>query len=190
MFLMDDREERIVAAALRVILRYGVRRTTMNDIAKEAGLVRQTLYNVFASKEEVLRATIRRLTEQALADIEAAAAETDGLGGKLDAVFEHLVLRHFDMLRASPDADDIIRGFNEAAREEIALATERYRAVVEAMLLPYEAQLSASGLTAKGLSDCVQQAMMAFKHDARDRAHLSGLLATLRVLILTVTGRD
>ena len=68
---MDEREKPIVEAAIRVIMRYGVKRTTMNDIAGEAGIVRQTLYNVFQNKEDVLRATIRYVTETSINEIRA-----------------------------------------------------------------------------------------------------------------------
>ena len=43
--------------------RYGVKRTSMVDLAQEAGVSRQTLYNVFRNKDDVLRALIRAYTE-------------------------------------------------------------------------------------------------------------------------------
>ena len=54
---MEQREVKIVDAAFRVFSRYGVKRTTMNDIAEEAGLVRQTLYTVYKNKDS--RVTIQ-----------------------------------------------------------------------------------------------------------------------------------
>ena len=55
---MKNRDVKIIESALQVFMRYGIRRTTMNDIAAEAGLVRQTLYTAYSSKNEVLRATM------------------------------------------------------------------------------------------------------------------------------------
>lgn len=53
---MTDRERTILDAAMRVFMRHGVRRASMTDIGKEAGVSRQTLYNAFRGKEDVLRA--------------------------------------------------------------------------------------------------------------------------------------
>ena len=61
---MRGRDEHIIDAAKRLFLRYGVKRTGMNDIAEEAGISRQTLYKSFANKDAVLQATIRLLADQ------------------------------------------------------------------------------------------------------------------------------
>ena len=42
---MNDREKSIALAAIRTYQAKGVRRTTMSDIAKAAGVTRQTVYN-------------------------------------------------------------------------------------------------------------------------------------------------
>jgi AcrR family transcriptional regulator len=49
-----DAVQRIVAAARACFARYGVRRTRMDDVAKEAGIVRQTVYTVISSREELI----------------------------------------------------------------------------------------------------------------------------------------
>lgn len=187
---MDERAEKIVDAAVVVFSRYGVKRTTMNDIAGEAGIVRQTLYTVFANKEEVLRATIRCFADRALAAVEAECATADTLGDKLEVMFEHMVVRPFELLNASPHAADIINGFNEAAREAIAHAEERSRVAIEAVLAPYERQIRAFGLDPRQLSDSVMRSMVAFKHDAKDRAHLRELLQALKVQVLALANTD
>ena len=181
---MDKRERNIVDAAIAVFSRYGVKRTTMNDIASEAGIVRQTLYNVYANKDEVLRAAIRLHAERSLAAIETGCAEVPDLGDKLDVVFRHLVIGPFEQIRSTPHADEIVEGLNEAAREEIAAADERYRAAVEALLAPHEKQIRAAGLTLHQLSDMVQAAWAGFKRKARNKKHLTQLLAALKTSVL------
>lgn len=183
---MTDRGEDVVDAAVRVVLRYGVKRTTMNDIAAEAGIARQTLYTVFSNKDEVLRTTIRLFADRSLAAIEAEAAEVDTLGERLDIVFAHMVVRPFEMLRASPDADDIISGFNQAGRDELSIANERYAAAIEGILAPFDERIAASGMNVRQLADFVRTSAKGFKHDARDKAQLSELLASLKALVLAV----
>lgn len=58
--LEDARRERIVTAALACFERWGVQRTRMEDIAKEAGVARPALYRSFASKEALQQAVMVR----------------------------------------------------------------------------------------------------------------------------------
>lgn len=184
---MDDREKNILEAAVVVFVRYGVKRTTMNDIAGEAGIARQTLYNVYANKDEVLRGVIRLMMDQALAAVEAECATAETLGGKIDSAFRHMVVEPYERLHASPHAEDIITGFNDAARDELETASVRYRALLETMLAPHAKPLRAAGLTPREVADVVGTASKAFKYEAPDRKTLARLLASLKALVLAVT---
>ena len=186
MSFMEDREKKIIEAAISVFSRYGVKRTTMNDIAGEAGIVRQTLYNAYSNKDDVLRATIRHYTEQSLAAIEAEGADAATLGDALDIVFGYLAVQPFEQLNASPHAEDIISGFNTAARDEISIAHERYRGAIEHALAPHEEQIRASGLSPSQLAELIQISATSFKQNAKDKAHLLELLTSLKVLVLAV----
>lgn len=184
---MSEREEKIVRAALLVFSRYGVRRATMNDIAAEAGIVRQTLYNVYANKDEVMRAVIRFYADHALAAIAEECAAVTELADQLDIVFAHLVVTPWEHVHSTPHADDILTGFNAAAKEEIAIADERYREMIAGLLAPYEKQIAASGLTVHQLSDVIEKSWNGFKHKAATKKQLTGLLRSLKVLVLNVT---
>ena len=142
---MDQKEEKIVDAAIAVFSRYGVRRTTMNDIASEAGLVRQTLYNVFDSKDDVLRATVRLLADRAVAAIHSGCAGVSSLSDKLDIVFKTLVVEPYDLINATPHADEIVSGLYAAAQDEMMVAAERYRSVIETILAPYAGRIARLG---------------------------------------------
>jgi AcrR family transcriptional regulator len=56
----DEARSQILAAAERVILRYGVSKTTMDDIGKEAGVSRPTVYRYFSDRDALLGALIER----------------------------------------------------------------------------------------------------------------------------------
>jgi AcrR family transcriptional regulator len=59
----------IVEAAVRLFLERGFGSVSMDDLAQAAGVARRTLYNQFASKEEIFRQvlhTVSRLFEDAL----------------------------------------------------------------------------------------------------------------------------
>ncbi len=185
---MDQREEKIVDAAIRVFSRYGVKRTTMNDIANEAGLVRQTLYNAFENKDEILRATIRLHADRALEAIDGEIATTENLGERLDIVFKHLVVGPFDIMQETPHADEILEGFREAAMEEIAVAEERYKALLRELLEPYHSKIEAAGVVPEDLAEVVHTSWYGFKHKAKDKKRLLQLLDSLKGLVLMTTG--
>jgi AcrR family transcriptional regulator len=56
----DEARQQILAAAERVIQHYGVPKTTMDDIGKEAGVSRPTVYRYFGDRDALLRALIER----------------------------------------------------------------------------------------------------------------------------------
>src|SRR3954463_10536563 len=64
-----DARERVLAAAGRCIERYGINKTTIDDIAREAGMSRPSVYRHFADRDDLLVALIaqrsRALREQA-----------------------------------------------------------------------------------------------------------------------------
>jgi len=54
----DERRAMLLDAARDVILRYGYRKTTLDDVASAAGVSRATLYNYFPNKQEMFRSLI------------------------------------------------------------------------------------------------------------------------------------
>lgn len=185
---MTDRESIILDASLRLFMRYGVKRTSMGDVAEEAGVSRQTLYNSFKNKGDILRAQIERYTENAIAEINARTETLDGLGAKLDLVFEQMVVVGFDMMVATPNVEDLVEGIDASSREELDKAAQRFREVIEQILMPYELTLNRTGFTSADLADFAQRSASAAKRSATDRDHLLKLLNTLRNLCLSAAG--
>jgi AcrR family transcriptional regulator len=56
----DDARERILAAAERCVDRYGIRKTTIDDVACEVGLSRPSIYRYFADRDDLLIELITR----------------------------------------------------------------------------------------------------------------------------------
>jgi TetR/AcrR family transcriptional regulator of autoinduction and epiphytic fitness len=75
------RQERVLAVALEVFGRYGFRKTSMDEVARSAGISRQGLYLYFASKEALFRAAVQQELDTALAD---ASRYLDEAGAALD----------------------------------------------------------------------------------------------------------
>jgi AcrR family transcriptional regulator len=58
--ILDEKQKYIVAAAEKIFARFGFHKTTVDEIAKAAGMGKSTLYYYFKSKEEIFAAVIQR----------------------------------------------------------------------------------------------------------------------------------
>ncbi len=86
----DEREAQILNAAATIIVRLGYDKTTMNDIADEAGVSRATVYLYFKGKEELFEALVyREWMQYAQVWLESIEADPRGgtIGGFYRAVF-------------------------------------------------------------------------------------------------------
>ena len=72
-----DTREAILDATDTLMQRFGFRKMTMDDIAREAGISKRTIYTYFPSKEEVGLSSIARVVSSAQARM-AAAFEGEG----------------------------------------------------------------------------------------------------------------
>jgi AcrR family transcriptional regulator len=82
-----DRREDLLAAAARRFVADGLRRTTMEDIAREAGAGKATLYRHFANKDAVIDALLEREGERFERVLEQAAAGESDAAGRIEATF-------------------------------------------------------------------------------------------------------
>lgn len=89
-------EERVLDAAERLLGRLGYQRTTMDELAREAGVGRRTIYLRFAGKEEVFLASIERVIARLLAELERIAAEPRPAPERLRDLLVARVLVRFD----------------------------------------------------------------------------------------------
>jgi AcrR family transcriptional regulator len=184
---MTETEEKILEAAIRTFLRYGARKTSMNDIAKAAGVSRQTLYDLFGGKEELIRASTRSITDQKLAMVRERLTDGMSLADKLEVYFEETIVESFELLKAAGDAEDLIAGYHEVGKEAIAESHERHTELVEEMLVPYAEQLLTHGLTPRKQAQFIVTVTMGLKAGVETRAELDDVLKTLKINCQSVT---
>ncbi|MFE3881281.1 TetR/AcrR family transcriptional regulator [Kitasatospora sp. NPDC059146] len=79
----DEKLAAVLAAAYQCFTRHGVRRTTMDDIAREAGMSRPGVYHYVRNKEDAFRRLADRLLTDTLAAARAAAAGPEPLPQRL-----------------------------------------------------------------------------------------------------------
>jgi AcrR family transcriptional regulator len=86
----EERQQQILDAAADVIIRLGYDKTTMSDIAEEAGASRRTVYMYFKGKEKLFEALLyREYMQYAQTWLEYIEADPHGgtIGGTYRALF-------------------------------------------------------------------------------------------------------
>jgi AcrR family transcriptional regulator len=102
-----SRRDALLEAAVSVFARYGFRKTSMDEVARAAGVSRQGLYLQFADKEELFRKAVDfRLNRQLSAAIVALSNHRADLEPRLIAACDEWAGRFVGMLGA--DAADLM----------------------------------------------------------------------------------
>lgn len=110
----EEKREDILKAAIRVISDLGFERTKIEDIAKEAGIGKGTVYEYFESKNTLFMELIRYCIEQLNAGIVKAFADGDNILAKirnLSVYFTEFFSKHMEiansMLSGHPLAEEM-----------------------------------------------------------------------------------
>ena len=187
--MRDKSRLRIIAAATSVFARYGFKRTTMNDIAREAGVSRSTLYGLFSDKEELLQASMIQYFDDAISGINEHLDDSMSLDRQLDLVFEWVVVRGFKMTKQAPDAKDIVDGIHPVWTDALQ---EKYAEVIDlvvGLLKPYDKQIRAAGMNTRDLAQLLCAASGSLKKVAQNASHLRKMHSDL-ITLTTAALRD
>jgi len=141
-----DSREAIVEAAERLFLERGFGAVSMDQLAEAAGVARRTLYNQFASKEEIFREMLCRLSRQ-LEDTFPPGIETQG---DVETVLR-LVARLLLDLHKHPEYLGFLRMVVADARQFPWIAKE-FAAVMDPQMERLERLIA--HLTAVGVLNC------------------------------------
>ncbi len=101
--------DRVAAAALEEFAEHGIRRTSMEDVARRAGVSRMTVFRRFASRRRLVEVVIAREVHRGMRELDLLWEGAETLEDRLVAGFEfagRYVRGHplFDrLLRSEPD---------------------------------------------------------------------------------------
>ena len=190
MYIMNERETKILDAAIDVFARYGVRKATMGDIAEQAGISRPTLYARYANKDEIMVAAMQLISERVIAAVTEAWEGVEPIGQRLDIFLDIAIVRFFDQIQQMPDASDLLTGQSEGARASQAIAEESKIKLLARLFDTRSDQLAAKGVTPIELAELFYASSSSFKFTARDAVHLRKLLATLKRSAMVMLGEE
>ena len=81
----EDKREKILAAARVLFARFGFKKTSIEEIAREARIGKGTLYLYFSSKEQIYATVLTDVSEKFVVELEHTAAGDDPPADKLKA---------------------------------------------------------------------------------------------------------
>jgi AcrR family transcriptional regulator len=153
------RPQQIMAAAAKVFARDGLHGTSLDRVAREAGITKGTIYLYYRSKEDLFLATLRRKSTEVFEALEAAGRA----GGRGDfrrrlALFAEAAYRAIGSSEVLPIIQMVLAGagrFPETAelffREFILKNNRRLAAVLEQGMAAGELRRADSLVAARGL---------------------------------------
>jgi AcrR family transcriptional regulator len=150
-------EDRILDATERILARHGYTKMSMEDIAREAGVGRRTIYLHFQSKEDVALRSIDRIVDRLLAALEEIARRDDSAADRLKDIMVTRVLFRFDSVR------DYYQNFNDmfaTLRPAYLARRERYFAAERAAFAAVIREGQSAGELASGDADTLAETVI------------------------------
>ncbi len=164
---LGDKAEAILEAARKRFAQYGFRRTSMEDIAREAGLSRPTLYLYFESKEDVFRWLSQSLFDEALARARVALASDAPLAERLARAFSGWSLEMLELVSSWPNAAELLDENHRIGADISLAAVERFRKLLSEALRRAasagEIDLRRAGLSAPRAAELLERAAHGLK---------------------------
>ncbi|HTF32304.1 MAG TPA: helix-turn-helix domain-containing protein [Myxococcota bacterium] len=154
-----EKELLIVAAAFERFARYGFRRTSLGDIAREAGISRPAVYLHFPNKQAIFRAAASVMHERALRAAAGAALAGGGIEARIAQILEAKLGSFFEIARGSAHVGEILDENSRLCGDISEAARRRYlkilRGVIDDAAQRGELAPAAAGLTTGAAAELI-----------------------------------
>ncbi len=104
----SDKREAILQAAWGHIRHYGYSKTTIDDIARQAGVGKGTIYIYFSSKTDIMLALTDLTNQRITSELERLASEDRPPEARLRACVLYRIMTLFDLVNRYPHSEDVI----------------------------------------------------------------------------------
>jgi AcrR family transcriptional regulator len=118
----------IVRVARALFIRYGIRRTSMDDVAKAANAAKGTVYLAFDSKEALFRAVCEDVCDELLTRTREAAQRIDAPTERILARLEAKYAWLHGWVQTSPHADELLSSKDSVAADILKKMDVRFAA--------------------------------------------------------------
>lgn len=158
----SGRIDQIADAALRLFARYGYKRTSMDDIAKEAGLAKATLYLHFKGKDDVFRAMLALLGRRVDARCREVLTSKAAFPERLTALLRAHFATAFESLGTGEHLVELKAVIASIAGQELLVFEDIFvrhaRTLIEGAQAKGEISLKRTGLNSTMLINTLMQA--------------------------------
>jgi AcrR family transcriptional regulator len=179
--MAGDPRERILEGAYACIARHGMARTTVEDVAHQAGVSRATVYRYFpGGKDQVLRDTVAWEATRFLARLaEATSGAPDFASLLAEALlFAHRAVGEHEVLQKMLDTEPAL------LLSRLTIGGDRLVRLIKAWLTPSLATAELRpGVTVEGAGEYLARMILSFigaqgQWDLADRAQVATLVRT------------
>lgn len=115
-------------------MRYGVKRTSIDDVAREAGIAKGTLYLYYDSKDALFAGIARRMCDEVLASAREVASSRASLAERLVGVLDAKIGSIHRLLAGSPHSAELIQSKDVLAVSAFADFDREFRGVLRDVL--------------------------------------------------------
>ncbi len=130
----DQITQRILEAAFNCVVRWGVAKTTMEDVARECNISRATIYRYFpGGREELVQSVIAWQAGQFLADLYEVLHGAQSL----QEILERLIFFSSDYLRNLEVLDRLLATEPDAVIPKLTTEINLMASTVSGFLVPY-----------------------------------------------------
>ena len=167
----EARRARLLEGALATFARFGYRKTSMEEVARAAGISRQGLYLHFPTKDDLFRATVLFALQTAMSASHARLHDTtQSVDARLVGAFDEWIGRYVGLFAG--DVTDILEASTQllgtVLADHDAMFLEGVTKVVRGSGLP--AAYKPAGLNARQLAETLHATAKGLKHTCRTRA--------------------
>lgn len=157
----------ILDAAESLFVRFGYRKTSVDDVAREAGIAKGTVYLYFAGKEPLFRAMLSRVNAQTVATAQAAAGRSAPFSERLQGVLQAFYGDLYDRFGSSGYRQELGEVWGSLGRDLADELRQQRSQLLETLLLQAEATgdivLATRGLQASALAETIACAALGAK---------------------------
>ena len=182
------KRDAVYDAASVVFAQYGFRRTTMNDIAKSAGISRPALYLMFENKEDLFQGLAAHRLDQA---IDIALSVLQGSGEIADRLLESLLVFEqvfYEPIADSPHGSELMDISLSLASEIMTKKLARFHAALTKSLSEAEARgqitFARAPMKQRAFVELLFTALTGVKKRALNRAEFRKLVRQLTEIFL------
>lgn len=185
---MDQTQVNILTAAENLFLEDGPSRTNMTQVARAAGVSRQSVYAHFENKDALIAAVAQQAMKRIVETLNQRWRECRTLAEKLEVFFQVAVLEPFRIFQTHPELKLLLQGGSERTVSVVRCADQDIAEALARQLEPYEPAFKSAQTSPEEVADYTTKASKALKYSATSQGELERHLDLLARSMLAMVG--